>query len=409
MKKLIALLVVLVLCLSLFACGHEHIYGEWTTVCAPDCTSAGSKERVCECGEKEVVAIDAVGHKYDTVEQIVEVTCTQDGQIAKTCSVCGHVQTETQTARGHSFNAATAFRPKTCSICGETEGEALATVISVGNIIESEGHAFTVEKVEFTGSLKEKRGNITYSHSSSFALAIKLSFTNLATEALEKWHSDRFADISMEYRGKYQYEGEVWIPVDDIVSLGEDTVYIVYEVPKTMEDDASSSILVSFTIDDETYAMIVQEGDGTVEEEDASTIDASGSVNVGDERTNNASFSFVLDDVYYTSKPSYKSGNVTYSFGNGGSYYLALKLDFTNLDKTVMDSWNSDRVTDMVLTYADKYTYEGDCWIPEHEIVPLGNGYLFVLFAVPKNVESSSDSLVATFTIDGNEFTMKCR
>lgn len=409
MKKALSLLLALVMCLSLCACGHEHVYGEWTTVCEPDCTNAGSKERVCECGAKEVVAIDATGHQYDTVEQLVELTCTQDGLAAKTCSVCGDVQTETQTAKGHSFKAATAFRPKTCSICGKTEGEALSTIISVGDVIESEDHAFTVEKLEFTGSLKEKRGSITYNHSSNFALAIKLNFTNLATEALERWNSDRFADISMEYKGKYQYEGEAWIPVDDIVSLGEDTVYIVYEVPKTMKDDASGSILVTFTIDDETYAMIVQEGDGAIEKDGASSTDASGSVNVGDERTNNATFSFVLDDVYYTSKPSYKSGSITYSFGNGGSYYLALKLDFTNLDVAVMDSWNSDRVTDMVLTYADKYTYEGDCWIPEYEIVPLDNGYLFVLFAVPKDVESSSDSLVATFNIDGNEFTVNCR
>lgn len=409
MKKFLCLFLALILCLSLCACGHEHVYGEWTTVCTPDCTNAGSKERVCECGAREVVDIDATGHKYDTVEQIVEVTCTQDGQTVKTCSVCGHVQTETQTAKGHSFKAATAFRPKTCSICGETEGEALATVISVGDTIESEDHAFTVEKFEFTGSLKEKRGNITYNHSSDFALAIKLSFTNLATEALDRWNSDRFADISMEYQGKYRYEGEAWIPVDDIISLAEDTVYIVYEVPKSMKEDASGSILVTFTIDDETYAMIVQEGDGAVEEEGASSTDASSSIDVGDERTNNTTFSFVLDDVYYTSNPSYSSGNVTYSFSNNGSYYLALKLDFTNLDEAVMDSWNSNRVTDMVLTHADKYTYEGDCWIPEYEIVPLDNDYLFILFAVPKNVESSSDSLVATFSVDGNDFTVNCR
>ncbi len=404
------MLLALVLCLALCACGHEHAYGEWTTVCEANCTTAGSKERVCECGEKEVVAIDAVGHNYGAAEQIVELTCTQDGQIAKTCSACGDVQTETQTSKGHSFKAATAFQPKTCSTCGETEGEALATVISVGDVIESEDHAFTVEKLEFTGSLSEKRGNVTYKHNSDFALAIKLNFTNLATEALERWNSDRFTDVSMEYKGKYQYEGEAWVPVDDIVPLAEDTVYIVYEVPKTMKEDASSSILATFTIDGETYAMIVQEGDSAVEEESSSAAsDVSGSITVGDERTNDATFSFVLDEIYYTDKPSYKTGNVTYSFGNDGSYYLALKLDFTNLDETVMESWNSDRVTDMVLTYADKYTYEGDYWIPEHEIVPLDNGYLFVLFAVPESVESSSDALVATFTIDGNEFTVNCR
>ena len=41
---------------------HEHSFGEWTVTTEPTCTEDGSKERVCECGEKETEVIPALGH-----------------------------------------------------------------------------------------------------------------------------------------------------------------------------------------------------------------------------------------------------------------------------------------------------------------------------------------------------------
>ena len=410
MKKKISLILALALSLSLCACGHTHEFTEWTTVSDATCTADGAKERTCECGEKETEVIAALGHSYGEASEVKAVSCTEDGQVEKTCSNCGDIVSETISATGHSFSAATAFAPKTCTNCGATEGEALAVVITTGDVIESEDHAFTVEDISFTGSLKEKRGNVTYNHSSDFALTIKLNFTNLSTSAFERWNSDRVEDISLEYNGKYQYEGEVWVPVDDIVPLATDTMYVVYEVPESMSEDANGAILATFTIDDETYAVVVQEGDGSsaVQEETASASDVSGDLTVGDSVTNDATFSFVFDELYYTEKPSYKTGNITYSFGNDG-YYLVCKLDFTNMDDEAMDGWNSDRITDMKLTYADKYDYEGQAWIPTNEIVPLDNGYVFIMFAISKEVETSTDTLVCTFTIDDSEFTVNCR
>ena len=410
MKKIISMILALAVCLSLCACGHTHAFGEWTVTAEPDCKTEGMKERICECGEKETEAITASGHTFGEVTPIVEQTCTQDGQEEKTCIVCGETVVENLTATGHNFKAATAFKPKTCSNCGLTEGEALAKVITVGDFVESEDHKFTVQKIEFTGALKEKRGNVTYNHSSDYALAIKLEFTNLATEAFERWRSDRVSDVSLEYMGKYGYEGECWVPVDDIVPLGTDTIYIVFEVPESMGKDTTGSIFATFEIDGETYAVIVQEGEGAAESEDDAPAadDVAGDIAVGDVRTNNSSFSFEMADLYYTEKPSLKVGNITYSFGTG-EYYMVCKLDFTNLGTEAMEDWNSDRITDMSLVYSDKYTYEGRAWIPEGDIVPLGNGWVFILFEVSKEVENGSGSLVATFTIDDCEFTLNCR
>ena len=411
MKKAFSLFLALAMCLSLCACGHTHEFGEWTVTAEANCTTDGSRERVCECGEKETEVLNATGHKYGDIVELKTATCTEDGQSEKTCTVCGETVTETEAALGHSFKAATLFRPKTCSTCGLTEGEALAKVISVGDTIEAEDHKFSVSKVDFTKDLKVKKGNVTYHHSSNgHVMTIKLNFTNLSTEALDRWNSDRIENISLEYMGKYNYEGEYWVAADDIVPLASDDMYIVFEIPESMSKDTTSSILVTFTIDDEEYAMTIQEGEGTSDDQADSgeAADVSGSINLGDSKTNDSTFAFVVDDLYYTKKPSYKKGNTTYSYGQEG-YYLICKLDFTNLASETMDGWNSDRVTDMVLTYADKYTYEGQCWIPEHEIVPLDNNYLFVMFAVSENVETGSESLSFTFTVDGSEFTYNVR
>lgn len=75
MKKLIALLLVAVMCLSFVACDgedqqqtttkdpypdHVHSFGEWITVKEATLTEDGLKERTCACGEKETEAIDKI-------------------------------------------------------------------------------------------------------------------------------------------------------------------------------------------------------------------------------------------------------------------------------------------------------------------------------------------------------------
>lgn len=407
MKKFVCAMLTVLLLLSLTACGHSHVYGEWTTVSEPNCTTEGLKERVCACGEKETEAIAATGHTYGEETVITAVSCTEDGKSEKTCTVCGEKVTETVAATGHSFKAATAFAPKTCSSCGLQEGEALSKVLQTGDSIETAEHSFVVEDTQFTGKLKEKKGYITYNYSDGFVLAIKLNFTNLATDAFDRWSSTRVTDVSLQYGGKYNYEGEYWCPVDDIVPLGNGNVYMVYPVPKSMSEDTTSSIYATFTIDGETYSMVIQEG-GTVGQTETQEENLTSNVVVGDTRSDGQNFAFTLKDVYYTDKPSEKQGNMTYSLNVEGRA-LVLKLSFTNYASETMDDWNTDRISDLNVKYADKYDYEGSCWIPIDEIVPLADGNLYLVFEVSDVVEDSTDPLVATFTIDGKTFTVNCR
>ena len=47
---------------------HTHNYGEWETAKASTCTAEGTKERYCNCGEKQTSSIAKVSHTYDNLE-----------------------------------------------------------------------------------------------------------------------------------------------------------------------------------------------------------------------------------------------------------------------------------------------------------------------------------------------------
>ena len=78
MKKttsLLLALVIVLMCFSLTACGDcDHSYGNWTTTKTATCTEAGKKERTCsECGHVDSQEIKAPGHDY------VDGICTECG------------------------------------------------------------------------------------------------------------------------------------------------------------------------------------------------------------------------------------------------------------------------------------------------------------------------------------------
>lgn len=105
MKKTITVILVLLACALLTACGCEH---EWTEA---DCASP----KTCAlCGEAEGAPL---GHSW------LAATCTAP----KTCEVCGETQGE---ELEHAWTDASCVEPKTCESCGLTEGEALGHVFA---------------------------------------------------------------------------------------------------------------------------------------------------------------------------------------------------------------------------------------------------------------------------------------
>ena len=123
MKKIsliICAIALIVLTLSFVGCGHEHKWGEWTTVTEATCTKTGSQERVCQCGEKETQEIAALGHTAGN-----KATCTT----AQICTVC---DAELAAALGHTAgDEATCTTAQICTVCdaelvaalGHTDGE----------------------------------------------------------------------------------------------------------------------------------------------------------------------------------------------------------------------------------------------------------------------------------------------
>lgn len=108
-KKMIAVsLVMLLLCIAMTACGHEHTWQDATCIAPKTCTG---------CNETEG---EALGHKW------IDATCEK----AKTCEVCGITEGE---PLAHTWQEATCATPATCSVCGATDGEALPHTLTEAN------------------------------------------------------------------------------------------------------------------------------------------------------------------------------------------------------------------------------------------------------------------------------------
>lgn len=111
-----------------FTCEEkEHVYGSWTITKATTCTSSGTKTRTCSiCGHKETQTIAAKGHNFGSWVTTKSATCTVSGTETRTCTNCSYKETQTIVATGHKYTT-TVVDPTTssmgytlhkCSVCG---------------------------------------------------------------------------------------------------------------------------------------------------------------------------------------------------------------------------------------------------------------------------------------------------
>ena len=107
MKKALSLLLVLVMLLSLCACGKDS-----TQNTNPSTTPSQATTNQDPTDEtQDTTTPTTCNHSWN------DATCTDP----KTCSICGATE---GSAAGHSWTDATCTAPKTCSVCGATEGSA---------------------------------------------------------------------------------------------------------------------------------------------------------------------------------------------------------------------------------------------------------------------------------------------
>lgn len=140
------LLLTLTLLLLCASCDHEHVYGQWKVEKEATCAENGNKVRFCECGEKEeqIISSELAGKHSYTSKVTKAATCTKDGVKKFACLICKDTYTETISATGHNWKAATCTKPEICSSCNATNGKAL------GHNKDSNGYcARCEEKVTF--------------------------------------------------------------------------------------------------------------------------------------------------------------------------------------------------------------------------------------------------------------------
>ena len=134
-RSITLLLVAVLICGLLCACGHEHNFSRWEIDEKASCTEDGQKIRSCDCGEEETKVIKAHGHTEGQWITDKDASCTEDGSKHQVCSVCNDtIKTEAiPSFGGHTYDSqittnsacnqdgVTTF---TCSVCGDsyTEG-----------------------------------------------------------------------------------------------------------------------------------------------------------------------------------------------------------------------------------------------------------------------------------------------
>lgn len=116
---------------------HVHAFGDWRTITEPTCSAKGTKERVCDCGERETESVATLPHT-EVIVPGVEPTVSESGYSeGKECEVCGKVLSPRSVlpATGHTDLAYEVNEDgKTCTITGI--GTCTATDIYIPSKIE---------------------------------------------------------------------------------------------------------------------------------------------------------------------------------------------------------------------------------------------------------------------------------
>ena len=125
-----------------------HSYGEWKTVVAAGCESAGEEVRTCaRCNDVETRETEPLGHDYEA--EIVEPACTENGYTLYECVRCGDGYRDDETeALGHSYGEWETVASAGC----ESAGEEVRTCARCNDVETREteplGHDYEAEIVE---------------------------------------------------------------------------------------------------------------------------------------------------------------------------------------------------------------------------------------------------------------------
>ena len=128
----------------------EHTWDDGSVTTEPTCTEEGELTYTCTlCGETRTEEIPVTDHSWDDGTQTTPATCTEDGELTYTCTLCGETRTEEIPALGHSYETVVTaptcteggFTTYACSACGDSY---------TADETEALGHSYTETVTEAT-------------------------------------------------------------------------------------------------------------------------------------------------------------------------------------------------------------------------------------------------------------------
>ena len=139
-----------------------HNYGAWNQTKAPTCTEKGQMTRTCSnCTATETKDVAATGHKLDNGTVTKEPTCTEKGEKTYACTVCSYTEKKSVAAAGHKWNAGTVTKEPTCTETGTKAYSCTACTATKTETLAKADHTWG-EGVETKKADCKTEGEMTY-------------------------------------------------------------------------------------------------------------------------------------------------------------------------------------------------------------------------------------------------------
>ena len=114
---------------------------------AATCTDPGEGVNECEfCQYSEPCQYEPAEHTYGNDQVLSPASCTKDGTVQKTCSLCAFTTQETVPAFGHNWSGASCTQAGVCATCGVTGSKTDHNYVTVSD--EKRSHPFASYRVK---------------------------------------------------------------------------------------------------------------------------------------------------------------------------------------------------------------------------------------------------------------------
>lgn len=207
----------------------------------------------------------------------------------------------------------------------------------------------------------------------------------------------------------------------ELIPLATEYVHCVFEIPDLIAE-SNCELIALITIDQKTYSLAVREGDrGDLN--DLASKDAEKKL-FGDlepEQTvlipNTCTFRIEYIRFSQTLKPSASGDFTMYYKADEGKTYLDVCMIYCNLKN---DTVNARKEITAKMKYADKYEYTCSTFTEKADgssvsqafsidTAPLCSEKIHLLFEVPIEIESDSETITVSLSIGPNTYTLPVR